>query len=100
MLPMIRLSILVTVLALAACDGQNKVSAPSAPPGSTVSIVSISPSTGEPLAPGQRINLAVKAAYTLTSESGTLGLVVQDANNTPLAQTINVVMKGSGTEEF
>lgn len=46
------------------------------------------------------MELKVKVAYKLTSESGTLGLVVQDANNTPLAQTVNVVLKGGGTEAF
>jgi hypothetical protein len=46
------------------------------------------------------VNLKVKVAYTLTSESGTLGLVVQDSNNQALAQTVSVVLKGSSTEEM
>ena len=84
-------------LILAGCDRQT---APAAPPGSTVSIVEVVPSTGIPLTKGQAVDLTVKVAYTLTSESGTLGLVVQDANNTPLAQEMSVVLRGSGTESF
>ena len=96
-----RITVLVSLLfALAACGKQNDNGAPSAPTGSTVSIVSITPSISQQLRFGEKVKLNVKAAYTLTSESGTLALVVQDSNNTPLAQTINVVLKGSGTEEF
>ena len=85
---------------LAACDRKEAPRAQAAPSGSTVSIVDIQPSTGIPLSKGQTFELKVKVSYTLTSESGTLGLVVQDASNTPLAQEINVVLRGSGTESF
>lgn len=71
-----------------------------APPGSTVSITQISPSTGNPLTVGDEVKLEVSAAYALSAESGTLGVIVQDAKNTPLAQTVNVVLKGGGTEKF
>lgn len=101
LVPPMRTACLVSlVTALAACDGRNAVTAPNAPAGSTVSIVSIAPDTGIALQSGQTVKLKVKAAYTLTSDSGTLALVVQDANNAPLAQTTNVVLKGSGTEEL
>jgi hypothetical protein len=71
-----------------------------APSGSTVSITQISPSTGTLLTVGEEVKLEVSASYALTAESGTLGVIVQDAKNTPLAQTVNVVLKGGGTEKF
>ena len=89
----------VLAIGLNACGDRQGSEVQSAPRGSTVSIVEISPSVGIPLSPGQNVELRVKASYSLTSESGTLGLVVQDANNVPLAQTVNVVLQGRGTEE-
>ena len=37
-------------------------------------------------------------AYALTADSGTLGLVVQDANNTPIAQSLDVILKGTASQ--
>ena len=44
------------------------------------------------------MHLKVHVAYALTADSGTLGLVVQDANNTPIAQSFDVVLKGSASQ--
>lgn len=93
------LLVLSLTLLVAGCDTDRRATQ-AAPAGSTVSIVEIQPSTGVPLIKGQIVELKVKVAYTLTSESGTLGLVVQDASNASLAQTLNVVLKGSNTETF
>lgn len=90
----------ITCVSLSACDSRSPGSASSAPSGSTVSIVEMTPSTGSLLSAGAAVSLKVKVAYTLTSDSGTLGLVVQDSNNVPLAQTMSVVLKGSATEEM
>jgi hypothetical protein len=86
---------------LSSCSGESgRGSAPAAPSGSTVNIVEIVPSASETLAVGQKVNLKVKAAYTLAAESATLGLVVQDAGTVGLAQTVAVVSRGSGNEEL
>lgn len=85
---------------LSACTGESVRSAQSAPSGSSVSIVELAPSPSETLVVGQKVSLKVKASYTLTAESGTLGLVVQDAGTVGIAQTMAVVAKGSGTEQL
>jgi hypothetical protein len=94
------IAVVSLLIGLAGCNAESTQRAQTAPAGSTVSIVAITPDTGAALKPGQKVNLSVKAAYTLTAESGTLGLVVQDASNAPLAQTMSVVLRGSGTEEL
>ena len=94
------IALIVSLGLLASCNNNAASSAAAAPSGSTVSIVEIQPSPGIPLSRGQNVELKVKVAYTLTSDSGTLGLVVQDSSNAPLAQEINVVLRGSGTESF
>lgn len=99
--PLCRLTALLLMGAsLVACDSRKTTDASAAPSGSTVSITEVTPSTGSPLVTGQAVNLKVKVTYALTSDSGTLGLIVQDANNAPLAQSVNVVLKGSATEEL
>jgi hypothetical protein len=85
---------------LSACSAESGRSAQAAPSGSTVNIIEIAPSASDALVVGQKVSLRVKAAFTLAAESGTLGLVVQDAGTTGLAQTMSVVFRGSGTEEL
>jgi hypothetical protein len=82
---------------LLACSPQKSSNAPT---GSTVSITQITPEVGKPLTVGDEVKLQVSAAYALTAESGTLGLIVQDAKTTPIAQVENVVLKGGGTEKL
>jgi hypothetical protein len=86
--------------ALVACGARDERKAMAAPAGSTLEITDITPNLGAPLTVGQDVKLRVSVAYALTSDSGTLGLVVQDAENKPLAQVVNVVLKGGGTEKF
>ena len=71
-----------------------------APTGSSVKIVSTSPDTAEPLQVGELVKLHIEVAYTLSTSSGTLGLVVQASDNSSLAQDMEVVNKGSGTIQF
>jgi hypothetical protein len=94
------LGILAIACALLACDSQSSSKALAAPQGSTVSIIDVQPSTSQAMTAGDKVALKIKVAYALTSDSGNLGVVVQDDNNTPLAQKIHVVLKGGGTEEF
>ena len=67
-----------------------------APAGSSVQIASVSPSVGEPLRVGEKVKLKVDVNYTLTTESGTLALVVQAADNSAISQNFEVVTKGKG----
>ena len=67
-----------------------------APSGSSVKIISIMPDISVPLHPGERIKLKVDIGYTLTVDSGTIALVVQDAGNSGVAQTMDVLSKGNG----
>ena len=85
------------VAIVAGCGADNNSDVWKAPSGSTVNI---EPSTSEVLKPGQKVSLKVKAAYALSADSGTLGLVVQDASNSSLTQTMNVVLRGNGNEEL
>jgi hypothetical protein len=65
----------------------------------SVKIVSISPPTDTPLRIGETLTLQVEVEYNLTSaESGTVTLVIQqgESGRPPLANEIDVVLKGRG----
>lgn len=64
--------------------------------GSKVKVLSISPNTAEPLRIGNTAKISVNVSYTLTSDAGTLTLVVQTANTTPITQNFEVITKGEG----
>jgi len=85
---------------LVACGRATDRDSIAAPSGSTVSITDVTPSVSAPLTVGQQVNLQVSLAYALTADSGTLGLIVQDGTNKPLAQSVGVVLKGGGTEKL
>jgi hypothetical protein len=89
---------LAGAIAAGGCSRSEAPSAQAAPGGSTVSITNIAPSTNEVLSVGQSVHLKVSVAYALTADSGTLGLVIQDANNAPIAQSLDVVLKGSASQ--
>jgi hypothetical protein len=94
--------VMVCLAGAIAAGGCSRSEAPqaqaAAPIGSTISITEIAPSTSEVLNVGQSVHLKVHVAYALTADSGTLGLVVQDANNAPIAQSLDVVLKGSASQ--
>lgn len=91
--------LLVLLYAVAGCErisfGDN-----AAPSGSMVKILSTSPETSTPLYVGDRVKLWVDVAYTLTTDSGTVDLVVQAADNSGLAHDMEVIRKGSGQTHF
>lgn len=76
-----------------ACDQGSFQSAPS---GSFVKITSVSPDTGTTLKVGDKVKVRVEVSYALSSDGGTVSLVVQSANNSSLAHNMEVVQKGSG----
>jgi hypothetical protein len=69
---------------------------PPAPAGSFVRIASITPDTSGPLRVGDRVVLQVLVDYNLTSDAGTVSLVVQAADNSNLANTTEVLRRGRG----
>ena len=81
------------------CGDRSQSSAAPAPPGSSVSIIGIDPSTEVPLRPGERVRVSCKVAYVLTAESGKLALFVQDTDGL-IASTSSTIKKGHGNEEF
>jgi hypothetical protein len=83
------------LLVVSGCDRQAPQLGTRAPAGSSVKIVSITPSVGEVLKVGDKVALKVDVEYTMTAESGTLGLVVQAADNATITQNVEVVLKGS-----
>jgi hypothetical protein len=85
--------ILLMAVLLGGCDHS---SAPSAPGGSFVKIVSVSPDTGTVLKVGDKVKVQVEVSYALSSDGGTVSLVVQAANNASLAHNMEVLQKGSG----
>lgn len=72
--------------------------------GAFIQIVSTAPNLGTPLRAGEKVRLTVEAEYVCPEESAVVGLVVQAADNTPIAQDNDVVLKGTGkvtlTTEF
>ena len=100
MTPRTRLAALLIWLAVSlplfGCQRDDQSFGTPAPTGSSVQIVSTSPSTGQPLRAGENVKLKVNVNYTLTVESGTLALVVQSADNSAVAENFEVVKKGNG----
>jgi len=64
--------------------------------GSLAQITSISPDTTQILRSGEQVKLKVDVSYVLTAESGTIKLVVLAADNSGVAQDVEVITKGSG----
>ncbi len=79
---------------LLGCDRSGQGFVP-APGGSSVKIVSTSPGANEALRVGETVTLEVGVEYTLESDSGTLALVVQGADNRPIASQMEVVTRGA-----
>jgi hypothetical protein len=86
---------LIALSAMLGCEREERNN-PAAPEGSFVKIISISPTPGQPLHSGEKINLKVEVNYSLNAESGTLAIVVQGADNSGIAQNFEVVPKGTG----
>jgi len=61
-----------------------------------IKIVSIKPEV-EAFKAGETVKLALSASYTLPAQGGLIGLVVQDATGTQLADKLTPVEGGSGT---
>jgi hypothetical protein len=87
--------LLIAACAIGAC-GRNDSSRDSAPQGSAVSIAQITPSTSVALRVGDKVALRVEVDYALSVDSGTVTLVVQSSDNTPISSETEVVTKGSG----
>src|SRR6266481_3776478 len=82
--------------ALSAGCQRTDVSASAAPTGSFVKIANISPDTSIPLRAGDRVKVQVDVDYSLTSDAGTVNLVIQTADNSSLAHNMEVLQKGTG----
>lgn len=67
-----------------------------APFGSMAQITATSPDTIEVLRVGEHVKLKVDVSYVLTAESGTVQLIVLTADNSDLAQDVEVLTKGRG----
>lgn len=87
------IALILAALFLGACDQR---ASSSAPRGSFVKIVSVSPDTSSALKAGDKVKVQVEVSYALTSDRGTVSLVVQGANNASLAHSRQVIQKGSG----
>lgn len=95
------------VLQLVGCDGQRSQapsigvsSSQASPKLGDVAIVNIEPDPRIHLRVGQRVMLRVVVAYTLTVDSATSRLLIQDANNTVIKEKIDTVSHGTGTLTF
>lgn len=85
---------------LTALSGCSKSADTAAPAGSTISITSISPSTGQQLAVGSKVKMRVTVAYWLAADSGSVSLVVQGADTSSVAQDERVIKRGGGELVF
>lgn len=84
---------------LTACEFRSSA-VDSAPAGSSVKILSISPEISSSLHVGEKVRLQVDVGYSLDAPSGTLSLVVQASDNSGVAQDMQVLTKGSGKAKF
>ena len=97
------LSVAVVALFVAACqpDTPRSGATSNAPPpnvtaGTFVTISEINPDPKIPLRVGERVKLHVVAGYMLEAETGTVALVVQAADNTSVAQNMEVISRENG----
>jgi hypothetical protein len=90
---------LVFGIGLWGCD-TNPTGKDAAPKGTSVRIVSMSPSNSTALKVGDTVELKVEVEYTFSGSNGNLALVVQTADNTLIAQDMEVVLKGSEKTTF
>lgn len=67
-----------------------------APTDREIKITSIKPD-GDTLKTGETVKLAISAAYTLPTQGGGVGIVVQDSKNALIANKLTQVAGGSGT---
>lgn len=84
---------------LSGCD-TNSPDKDAAPKGTSVRIVSMSPNNSGALKVGETVQLKVEVEYTFSASNGNLALVVQSADNTLVAQDMEVVLKGSEKTVF
>ena len=75
---------------------RNEPSGTRTPSGSSIKIVGITPDTSAPLRTGERVKLTIDVSYSLTVDSGTVALVIQAADNSGIAQNMEVLSKGEG----
>jgi hypothetical protein len=90
-------SIVVFIASVTGCSKADKDAAPS---GSTISITSMSPAIGQQLRVGTTVKLKVNAAYWLSVETGSVGLVVQTADTKSIVQDERIIKKGGGEIVF
>jgi hypothetical protein len=81
---------------IAGCQRSDGVSANSAPAGSFVNIVRVSPDTSTQLKTGDKVRVQVEVSYGLTTDTGTISLVIQTADNSNLGNNMEVIHKGTG----
>jgi len=91
------LALIAVSLSLIGCQRDTPHFGTPAPTGSSVQIASVSPPITQSLRVGESVKMKVDVNYALTDESGTVALVVQAADNSSIASTMEVVAKGSGT---
>ena len=59
-------------------------------------IVSISPDINTVLSAGDKLDVEVTVEYRLKQDVGSMSLVIQDAQNTPVASLVEPLKKGAG----
>jgi hypothetical protein len=88
--------IVAIAVLLVGCDRNERRSSTRAPSASYVKIVSVSPDITTALKVGEKVKLQVEVNYRLSSDRGTVSLVVQAANNANLGQNMEVIQRGNG----
>jgi hypothetical protein len=81
---------------LAGCDRDDRRLPASAPPGSFVKIVSVTPEASTTLKVGDRVKIEVEVSYALQADSGSVSLVVQAADYIGLAHNMEALRRGKG----
>ena len=94
---MLSASIVVFIVGVAGCSKADKDAAPS---GSTISITSMSPAIGQQLRVGSTVKMKVNVAYSLSVDTGSVGLVVQTADTKSITQDERMIKKGGGELVF
>jgi hypothetical protein len=65
-----------------------------------VKITSISPPITQPLHVGQTVEVSIDVTYQLNAQTGTVGIITQASDTTPISQDMTVINKGQGTQKL
>ena len=95
-----RLIALFACLLMAAICGCSRKQSDASKLHEYVKITSITPPVTQPLHIGQTVEISIDVTYQLNAQTGTVDIITQASDATPISQDMRVINKGQGTERL